>query len=56
MMSECNAILMSQNTQGEAGIVLVRPPFSLREVVVKAQNQLRMSEDIMLFNILGSLK
>lgn len=33
-----------------------RPPFRLNEVVVNAQNQLRMSEDIVLFNMLGCVK
>lgn len=51
---ECNAILMSQSMQGDAGIVLVKAPF--QSPWGCAQNQLRMSEDIVLFNMLGSLK
>lgn len=42
---------MSQNMQGEAGIVLVKAPWGCG-----AQNQLRMSMDIVLSNMLGCVK
>lgn len=52
----CNAILMSQNMQGDAGIIPEKASFQSPWGCGESKNQLRMSENIVLLNMLGSFR